>query len=114
MGWRFWLISLNEAGIFNAKTPSPAVCAEAALADRREFDVPCKRMSIKMTGKPFSGGLSFGLTIHYFTFHTMAIVSENRTEVLPRCGLYSTYTEIFLTSRIGDGIGIAGGLRKKY
>jgi hypothetical protein len=41
MGWRqFWLISLNEAGIFNAKTPSPAVCAEVALADRCEFDVP--------------------------------------------------------------------------
>jgi len=39
----------------------------------------------------------------------MAIVSENKTEVLPRYGLYSTYTEIFFASRFSDGIGIADG-----
>ena len=47
------------------------------MADRCEFDVPRKRVSFKMSGRPDGGRLSFGLTIIHITFHTVEIIAEN-------------------------------------
>jgi hypothetical protein len=43
--------------------------------------------------------------------HLLAQGEDNRfaDEVLPRYGLYSTYTTLFFTSHPRDGIGSAGG-----